>query len=118
MLLAGRGVQRLARVDFNDPAVTAAEASDALGDPQVLAMLVGVPGGPAPGAKRTVATTIVWSGSWGSAIGSSQTSPANCAAGFFAVGMVGSMFMIFPYLLSMKSCLATPIAAMPLGQPA
>jgi hypothetical protein len=48
---------------------------------------------------------MVWPLSWGRAIASSQTSPANWAGGFFAVGMVGSMFIGLPLILVVKSCL-------------
>ena len=51
VLLAGRGVERLAGTDFNNLSVPGTETAYTLGDAQVLAVFVGVPGGARSGRE-------------------------------------------------------------------
>ena len=51
VLLAGWGVERLAWMDFNDLAVPGLEAAYSLSDPELLAVFVGMPGGPGTGRE-------------------------------------------------------------------
>ena len=91
VLLAGRGVERLAGVGRRSLAVTVAESCDALGDPKVLAEGMGMPGRSCAGSEPDGRDDHGLIALWGSAIGSSHTSPANWSAGFLVVGAVGSI---------------------------
>ena len=113
-----RGIERLARVDFDDLSVPGTEAPDTLGDAQILTVLVGVPGRAYPGGEpdgRDDHRLVVFVGK------GDRVKPD--VTGELCRRVLGGRHQgfdvhVFPICCVLSTFLETPMAGMLLGQPA